>query len=195
MRYLLPPIRAQPFSKVARNTLRLPLIPTRQVMIIAPPDALTALFAPWAKVYSHSKPLATIVVFLHIAPVIVGGGLAIALDRSTLRLGEDAAARSRHLQEIAVAHRSVIIALMVSLLSGAALLASDLETFLGAPAFWIKMALVVALLANGLVMTRVERRVRAGDTDQWKRLRVASITSLVLWLVVTFLGVALTNAA
>ena len=63
MRYLLPRIRAQPFSKVARSTLRLPLIPTRQVMIIAPPDALTALFAPWAKVYSHSKPLATIVVF------------------------------------------------------------------------------------------------------------------------------------
>lgn len=164
-------------------------------MLIATPEALTALVAPWAKLYGHSKPLATVVVFLHIAPIVVGGGLAIALDRSTLRLGEDTSARIRHLEEIGLSHRSVIIALTVSLLSGLALLASDLETFLGAPVFWVKMALVVALLANGAVMTRAERRVRAGEADQWKRLRVASITSLVLWLVVTFLGVALTNAA
>lgn len=164
-------------------------------MMFATPEALATLAAPWAKLYSHSKPLATVVVFLHIAPIIVGGGLAIALDRSTLRLGEDAAARARHLEEIALAHRSVIGALVVSLISGVALLASDLDTFLGAPVFWVKMGLVAALLANGALMTRAEQRVRAGEVDQWRRLRVVSITSLVLWLVVTFVGVALTNAA
>ena len=163
-------------------------------MLVATPEALVNFVAPWAKLYGHSKPLATIVVFLHIAPIIVGGGLAIALDRSTLRLGEDATGRVRHLEEIALAHRSVVAALTLSLVSGLALLASDLETFLGAPVFWVKMGLVAALLANGVLMTRAEERVRAGEVDQWKRLRVASVRSLVLWLVVTFVGVALTNA-
>jgi hypothetical protein len=162
-------------------------------MIYQTPEALASLVAPWAKFYSHSKVAATIVVFLHVAPLVVGGGLAIALDRSTLRLREDVAARATHLADIGRSHRSVIAALTLSFLSGVALLAADLDTFLGSIIFWVKMALIVLLLVNGLVMTRAEARLRAG-ADQWGRLRVIAITSLMLWLVITFMGVALTNA-
>lgn len=164
-------------------------------MIIATPEALATLCAPWAKFYGHSKVAATIVTFLHVAPIVVGGGLAIALDRSTLRLRDDAAARMRHLDEVGLAHRSVLAALALSLLSGLAMLAADLDTFLGSWVFWVKMLLIVALLANGALMTRSEQRLRNGEPDQWGRLRVLAGTSLVLWLVITFAGVALVNVA
>ena len=161
--------------------------------MVATPDALATLCAPWAKFYSHSKVASTVVTFLHVAPIIVGGGLAIALDRGTLRLGADAQARMRHVEEIGRAHRSVLMALFLSLLSGLALLAADLDTFLGSWVFWAKMLLIVALLANGGLMTRSEQRLRGGAADQWGRLRVLSFASLSLWLVITFAGVALLN--
>jgi uncharacterized membrane protein len=168
-------------------------------MTFATPEVLTRLVAPWASFYSHSKPAATIVTFLHIAPIVVGGGLAIAFDRATLRVWlRDAEARAQHLEELGSVHRVVIAALVVLFASGIALLAADLDTFLGSPIFWVKMALIVALLVNGGLMTRLERTLAGpagGREDQWRRLRVLAITSLVLWLMVTFVGVALTKAA
>ena len=58
-------------------------------MLVAPPQLLVDVAAPWASLYGDSNLLATIVTFLHIAPIVVGGGLAIALDRATLRLRHD----------------------------------------------------------------------------------------------------------
>jgi hypothetical protein len=167
--------------------------------MLAPPDILTELAAPWAKFYGHSRVAATIVEFLHIAPLVVAGGLAIALDRSTLRLDhDDPMARARHLAELGSVHRAVLVGLAVTLMSGLALLASDLETFWGSWIFWLKMALVVLLLANGSVMTRIERALRAGEGNAdagWRRLRNVAIVSVTLWLTITLAGVALTNLA
>ena len=161
------------------------------------PEALTNLAAPWNNFYGHSKVAATIVVFLHVAPIVVGGGLAIALDRASLRLKHDEpGARDRHLAELGATHRIVLGALTLSILSGLALLASDLETFLPSWVFWVKMALIVALLVNGLRMTRLEQALRASSADSaaaWHRLRGIAITSLSLWLIITLFGVALTN--
>ena len=157
------------------------------------------LAEPWAKAYSHSNVLATIVGFLHIAPIVVGGGLAIALDRATLRLRhEEPGARARHLVELGTAHRMVLGALALSFLSGLALFAADVETFFGSWIFWLKMGLIVLLLANGAMMTRAERALRvagAGADRSWRRLRTLAITSLTLWLIVTLAGVALQNLA
>jgi len=168
-------------------------------MIYETPEALANLVAPWAKFYSHSKVASTIVTFLHIAPIVVGGGLAIALDRAALRLArDDAAERQRHLRELGSVHGIVLASLALSLLSGIAMLASDLDTFLPSWVFWLKMALIVALLANGAYMTRLERVLGGpggGSADQWGRLRGIAITSLVLWLAITFAGVVLTNIA
>lgn len=167
-------------------------------MILAAPQLLVDLADPWAKVYGHSKVLATIVGFLHVAPIVVGGGLAIALDRSTLRVRHDEpGARARHLAELGSGHGVVLGALALSLLSGVALLAADLETYFDSPIFWVKMGLIVLLLANGALMTCTERALRAGATADapWRRLRTIAITSLALWLTITLAGVALMNLA
>jgi len=163
------------------------------------PEVLTRLAEPWAHFYGHSKAASTIVTFLHIAPIVVGGGIAIALDRATLRLDvDDGPARERHLRELGLVHPIVLSSLALLLLSGLAMLAADLDTFLGSWVFWLKMALIVALLANGARMTRLERALAgaAGTAgDQWWRLRGIAITSVILWLAITLAGVVLTNVS
>lgn len=166
-------------------------------MSFTTPDFLSRLADPWAHYYSHSKVAETVVTFLHVAPIVVGGGVAIALDRAALRLRwEDSEGRARHLTELGSTHSLVIGALVVSLLSGIAMLASDLDTFLPSWVFWVKMAMIVALLINGAAMQRLERALAApggGTRDQWGRLRGIAITSVTLWLATTLAGVILTN--
>src|SRR5215212_4992968 len=47
-------------------------------------DALSRLAHPWASLYNDSPALQTIVTFLHLASIFLGGGFAIATDRETL---------------------------------------------------------------------------------------------------------------
>lgn len=168
-------------------------------MLVTAPDALAAIVKPWAQLYSQSKTIATLVTFVHVAAVVVGGGLALSLDRATLRArASDQESRVRHLAELDGAHRIVLSALSLSLLSGVALLAADLDTFLGSWVFWLKMSLLVLLLANGAMMRRAERAIDTldGDVEQsWGRLCTAALTSVALWLIVVLAGVALTNVA
>lgn len=163
------------------------------------PPALAQLVAPWAHLYSHSSAASTSVTFLHVASLVVGGGLAIAVDRATLRQhATDAVARDRQLHDLASAHRVVLGSLTIAVASGIALLATDLDTFLGSRVFWLKMALVALLLGNGALMTRVEGRLRGGSADAdaaWRRLRRIAIVSIALWLAVTLAGVALESVA
>ncbi|HEY2027051.1 MAG TPA: hypothetical protein VGG78_08585 [Gemmatimonadaceae bacterium] len=168
-------------------------------MLLTTPDALVNLAKPWAQLYSHSKTVATLVTFVHVAAVVVGGGLALSLDRATLRSRtSDDDTRTRHLADLGDAHRVVLSALALSLLSGVALVAADLDTFLGSWVFWLKMALLALLLANGAMMRRAERAIGTPESDVeelWRRLRTAAIASVTLWLVVVLAGVALTNIA
>jgi hypothetical protein len=167
--------------------------------MIATPQFLAHAVVPWASFYGHSRSAPTVVGFLHIGSVVVGGGLAISLDRTTLRVPRgDREARRRHLVELRSVHGWVLGALALAFLSGLALLAADLDTFLGSRAFWTKLGLIALLLANGAMMNRTEQALRSptsGTADHWGGLRRAAMTSLVLWLVITFAGVVLTNAA
>jgi hypothetical protein len=165
--------------------------------VLTPPDALVNLLKPWADYYSHSKGAESVVTFLHIGGLLLAGGVAIAADRSTLRaLRVASAERGGHLRELAAVHRWVLTGLTIIVLSGVALVASDIETFFGSWIYWLKMALVVLLLLNGVQMTRAESALAAGPDDHgphWNRLRRSATTSLVLWFSITALGAALVN--
>jgi uncharacterized membrane protein len=177
-------------------------------MMFTTPEALANFVQPWAKFHNHSRIAATAVTFLHVAPIVVGGGFGIFLDRATLRLKhDDPYAGERHLLELRAVHPYVTSALALSIASGIALLAADLDTFLGSWVFWLKMGLIVLLLTNGLFMTRLEKALQrvseesASDvsalraTTLWDRLRLVAIFSLVLWLTITLAGVTLVNVS
>jgi hypothetical protein len=162
------------------------------------PTFLVNLFEPWSGIYADSKLIATVVVFGHIASLMFGGGLAIVCDRGTLRAVRSPDARSRHLAELAGAHRMVIAGLALSAVTGLLLFASDVETYFGSWVYWTKMSLIVLLLLNGWNMTRVEGALRLAPADAeagWRMMRVAALASLVLWFAIAFMGVALVNAA
>ena len=103
--------------------------------------------------------------------------------------------RARHLEDLSSVHAWVIGGLVVSLLSGLFLFAADIETFFGSVVFWSKMGLIVALLANGYVMTRTERGLR-GNTAKagaWNTLRATSVVSIFLWFTISLAGIILVN--
>src|SRR5262245_45834176 len=101
-------------------------------MIAAPPEFLVGLFKPWSDFFGHSKVTETVVTFLHVGGLLFAGGVAVAMDRGTLRmLRIPAPERSRHLADLAAAHRWVLTGLAVIAVSGGLLVTSDIETFFG----------------------------------------------------------------
>ncbi|HEY4321523.1 MAG TPA: hypothetical protein VGM77_10135 [Gemmatimonadales bacterium] len=164
------------------------------------PDALLHLVAPWKELYSNSKGVDTATVFVHVVALLFGGGAAVVADRATIRVREFGGDEARRtLQDLSASHRLVIIALTLSLVSGVALAAADLDTFLASPIFAIKLALVFLLVINGAFLTVTETRLRefgleAGRaTRLWGRLQLSARTSMVLWTATVLVGVALAN--
>ena len=168
--------------------------------MIAPPEALVRLAEPWSQWYGDSTVVPTLVVFGHIAALVFAGGLAITLDRATLRAARGPAEfRWRQLEELRAAHRYVLVGLGLSVVTGVLLFAADLETYFGSWIYWTKMGLIAVLLTNGYLMTRAESRIsstpNAADEAGWKQLRTTAVVSLVLWFTIAFAGVALVKAA
>lgn len=141
-------------------------------------SALGTAVAGWAHLYNDNHAVNTAVTFAHSAGVLVGGGLALSADRAAFTPG--AAAIDPRL------HRWVLGALVIVFTSGALMMLADLDTYLTSAVFWIKMALVVALLGNGYARLRVE--VRGGV---W--LRRTSVVSASLWLVTLLAGTMLVS--
>jgi len=158
-------------------------------------DTAVRLTGPWAQLYSESKLVSTSVVFAHLGGLLLGGGFAIAADRTTLRMARAGReARRSHLVELRAVHRPVIMGLSVTLVSGLLLLAADVEAFLPSPLFWLKMGLITVLLGNGLWLARTEEALRTHTEhprQMWRRLRNGAKTSLVLWFGALLLGTAL----
>jgi len=168
---------------------------------------LSDWLAPWQSAYSDSKVLSTGVTTIHLLSLFLGGGLAVAADRLTLRLtkpssGASDADRMRQLVELKDVHKPVLIALAVLFASGVLLAAADVKTFITSATFWVKMAFVVVLMTNGAVLQQAERALRRvpagiGADDQaarlWRRLRRSSGISLAVWVAIVITGAMLVN--
>jgi len=108
------------------------------------------------------------------------------------------------LREVADVHSAVLIGLVVLFVSGVLLAASDVETFLPSPYFWVKLSLVALLLINGAFLTTTERALRARAASEdvtvdegplWSRVRTQAITSVTLWTATAVAGIVLSNVA
>lgn len=147
----------------------------------------------WASAYANSSAIRTALGFAHVAGLIVGGGAAIVADRSVLgAVRRNARELSVHVDTIRRAHSLVLANLAVVMVSGLLLAASDVDTFLHAPLFWLKMGLVTLLMVNGACM-RVAERAATAPRPRWKPLAITSGASLALWLLTTLAGAALPN--
>lgn len=168
--------------------------------------ALARVCDPWQTLYSNSKWLETGVTSVHIGANVIGGGIAVAVDRDTLhvlrrRTPDDINA----LEQLGRSHRPVIIGLVLLFLSGVALTAADVNTFAKSPVFLVKMILVILLCVNGWRIVRTEHQLRtrlvAPETTHvapttgalWRRLRAAAVSSIVLWILTLVVGTALLN--
>jgi hypothetical protein len=164
-------------------------------------DALARVAQPWQDAYGNSKVLPSMVLFAHLGALLVGGGLALAADRGTLRWSRaEPVDRARQLGEIGLTHRPVVASLGVSFASGALLFLADVEAFSASPVFWVKMGAVALLLANGFLMTRAEGALRRAQLPEgeaaalWGRLRTNARASVALWVLTLLLGTVLANA-
>src|SRR5262245_22291605 len=133
---------------------------------------LATVVAPWADFYNASRVAQTVVTFGHFGGMMTAGGLALATDRATLRSMRGEAWEYRlHLRELAAIHPLILGALLVTSLSGVLMFAADVDALIVAPMFWVKMGLVLLLLANGWVMLQAERqleRVHPSDAAGWR---------------------------
>ena len=152
------------------------------------------LLDSWSSIYSNHAALRTGIEFMHIGGLVAGGGCAITADLATI-----AAARTRsatlvaQLQLLKRTHVIVILGLAALVVSGVLLFAADVDTFLSSRIFWLKMGLMVVLLANGVLLVRSERDATRAEAHAWTRLHFIATVSLVLWFLTTLAGAALPN--
>ena len=156
---------------------------------------VAGVLEPWKDLYSGSTALSVALTFAHLGSMMVGGGLAISADRTVLKAGRltDPKAIASLADAVGDVHRPVVIALLVSAISGSLQLAADFETFAVSRVMWVKLALLALLSVNGALMLRDERAVRrdAGSAKGLGALRLRAVTSVILWLAITLAGVGL----
>ena len=148
----------------------------------------------WASVYANHGALRTAVGFVHLGGLLLGGGCAVAGDLATIAAGRTPSVASQvELQGLERTHRLVAAGLTVVLVSGLLLFAADIDTYWHSRVYWLKMGLVVLLVANGALLVTAERQLRLGHPKGRDRLRNAARASLALWFVTTLAGAALPN--
>jgi hypothetical protein len=158
------------------------------------PAFVPHLVAVWAGFYSGSSILRTLVAFVHVAGLVSGGGAAVAADRATLlATRKGSIVRRDQVDSIHNTHRVVLIGLAGVIVSGLLLFAADVDTYAPSRLFWIKMAMVAALMVNGAVLVRVGRGVASPDEQTRRTMRWTASISLALWFLTTLAGAGLPN--
>ena len=158
------------------------------------PSAVSHFVAWWSTLYSGSPVLRTLIAFVHVAGLVSGGGAAVAADRATLKATRRGRLVTRaQIDAIHNTHRIVIAGLAAVILSGVLLFAADVSTYAPSKLFWIKMAMVAALMINGALLVRVGRGVDAPHEGTRRTMRLTAGVSLALWFLTTLAGAGLPN--
>jgi hypothetical protein len=152
--------------------------------------AVSQLLAQWAHLYAHT-PVSATVTYLHLAGILVGGGVAVAADRASLRLSPATPDWSAELARLASVHRWVVAGLALIFASGLLMMLAKLDSLATSVLFWTKMGLIAMLLGNGYIRMRAERMLQRGLVAGWSRFRRTAVASLVLWLVILLAGTLL----
>jgi uncharacterized membrane protein len=156
-------------------------------------EGLHHLIADWGSFYANHAAVRTLVAFVHVAALTIGGGAAVTSDWRLLKvLRRDQPARLAELAALRGWHRTVAAGLALIAVSGVLLFAADFDAYFYSRVFWIKMGLTALLVANGALLLSAERRASQGN-DAWPALRRTTMASLTLWLLTTLTGVALPN--
>lgn len=148
----------------------------------------SGLIARWAHYYGDRKLVSAAVTYVHLAGILLAGGLAVATDRASLQLRPDGGRDVQiELARLYTVHRLVIFGLSFTVASGLLMLFADLQTFITSPLYWTKMGLVALLLANGYLRQRAENALRLGGAA-WTTFRRTSAASVVLWFLILLFG-------
>lgn len=150
----------------------------------------------WTELYRGNDVVQLLAGLGHILSLVFAARYALEGDRAALRAERrPPAQRDALLALIDRAHRPVLIGLTLALITGLAQLLAQLSYLPFSPWFWVKMAGLVALLANGRLLQLAERRLRASpeQPQQWRALRAAAKRSVTLWAVLVVLGLLLTT--
>ena len=152
---------------------------------------VSQILAGWAHLYGRT-PVSTMVTYLHLVGILVGGGFAVAADRASLRLSPESLSDWRpELDRLAAVHIWVVGGLALIFASGLLMALAEIGTFRTSVVFWIKMGLVALLIGNGYARLRTEIALRSGSVTAWGWFRRTSTASLVLWLLVLLAGTLL----
>ncbi len=159
---------------------------------------ITSATTSWSAYYSDHQMVSLLIRYVHLAALMIGGGTALAIDRVVLGTARNRNHDRRHaaVQALKGSHRVVVPALLVVSITGVLMTAADWETFEASKLFWSKMIGFALLVVNGSALVAVERRyTHHTDAPLWRRVVVASGTSVLLWLVILWIGEWLTIAA
>jgi len=151
---------------------------------------VSQILTRWAHLYGRT-PVSATLTYLHLVGILVGGGVAVAADRASLRLSPATPDWSTELTRLAGVHRWVVAGLALIFASGVLMMLAELDSVATSVVFWTKMGLIALLLGNGYVRMRAENALQQGLAAGWRRFRRASVASLVLWLVVLLAGTLL----
>jgi hypothetical protein len=156
--------------------------------------ALRDLATTWGSFYANHAAMRTTIAFGHVGGLVAAGGASMVADREILSSYKRREQRSSAvMRAVRKTHRVVLAGLAIVIVSGVLLFAADLDTYLVSRLFWIKMALIVALMVNGAVLTRAEHLASSNLDHSWEILKWTATASLALWSLTTFIGTALPN--
>src|SRR5947208_16017748 len=102
---------------------------------------VSQLLAGWARLYGHT-PVSATVTYLHLVGILVGGGVAVAADRASLRLSPETLPDWRtELDRQAAVHRWVVVGLALIYVSGVLPEMARSTIFCKQVAFWTHTAI------------------------------------------------------